>query len=94
MNINYFACLGDEEEDYNEFGYKVLQYCSDDNNVCASNTTYSSDYGTITTKEDDATSAEGCAPLINSIAEFGNSEPLLRRTQHTSGKSILQANNK
>ena len=66
-----------------------MQYFSDDNTVCVSNTTYGSDDGTITTKEYNAAYADKCAPLITNIAEFGDPVPLLRNTQHTEGKAIV-----
>ena len=40
--------------------------------MCASNTTYISDDGMITTNDDDATYAGKCAPLITNVARFFN----------------------
>ena len=91
---NYFSCLGSEEELHNNgFGCNILPDYSDDNTVCALIATYGSYYGTITTKDDDATYAGKLSPLITNVAYFFNPAPLPTPTQLTAGQAIVQANN-
>ena len=93
MNNNYIACLGDEEKYDSGFVCNFLQSFLDDNTVCESNTTYKSYDGTITTKEYATANVDEGIPLITNPVGLGNPVPLLKNTQHTAGKSIVQANN-
>ena len=67
--------------------------CSDDNTLCELNITSGSDYGTITTKDDNEKYVGKCAPLITNVAEFFNAAPLTIPTRKTAGKLIVRAKN-
>ena len=72
---------------------QYLPNYSDDNTVCALIATYGSDDGTIKTKDDDATYAGKCSPLITNVGYFCNQSPLPVPKQYTAGKTIVQARN-
>ena len=89
LDSNYFACLGYGEEMHdNVFVFNVLPDFSDYNMVCASNTTYGADYGTMTAKDDCTTYAGECTSLITNVAGF--SQP--RGTPHAHTTDIMESN--